>query len=286
MDRHEKHQGRTSRLYGLVFGVMLKSMNLSGTPAVRFPHWGRLLVFFLGLIICIATGYGQAVTPDRQKELRERFLQGKQLVDQKRYLAALDIFKSILQEDPQARGSLLMSGLAYNQLHMFSTASDHFERFLELEPDHLAGNMGALKAYQSSGKSEQALRVRKKLLELQRAGKNPRFQILLSFEREVRKLPNGKIISVQEAFPGKEMYVWKLLLLKKDMTSIDRAIEWKQADSDQKEIMGMDHGEELWILGEPVYQSGELKEYKIRKMHTGPLSYPQAVDYGVKILEQ
>ncbi|MEM6886046.1 MAG: hypothetical protein AAF571_13545 [Verrucomicrobiota bacterium] len=229
-------------------------------------------------------GWAQAVSPERQKELREQFLKGKELVDQKRFLGALDIFKTILSEDPQARGSLLMSGLTYNQLLMFSNASEYFDRFLVLEPNHVAGNMGALKAYQSAGLKDKAARARTKLLQLQREGQDPRFKILLSYEREVRKLPNEQVISVQEAFPDKESFIWKLLLLKNKMTMIERAIEWKRADDSQKEIMGVELTTELWILGEPIYQSGELKEYKIRKIHTGPLLYEQAAQMGFDIL--
>ncbi len=263
---------------------MLKSMNLCRMPASRLRQTGRMLAFFLLFLSFVSTGYSQAVSPERQKELRQRFLEGKQLVDQKRFLPALDIFKKILAEDPQARGSLLMSALTYNQLLMFTTASEHFDRFLALEPNHVAGNMGGLKAYQSTGQKEKAEQVRAKLLELQSEGKDPRFQILLSYEREVRKLPNEKVISIQEAFPGKESFVWKLLLLKKGMTSIERAIDWKKADAAQKEIMGVEATTELWLLGEPIYQSGELKEYKIRKIHTGPLTYDQAVQMGYDIL--
>jgi len=263
---------------------MLKSMNLCRTPGHCLLQTGRVLAFVLFVGAATPLVHAQAVSSERQKELRERFLQGKKLVDQKRFLSGLDIFKEILKEDTQARGSLLMSALTYNQVLMFTTASEYFDRFLALEPDHVAGNMGALKAYQSAGQKGKAIKIRTKLLELQSEGKDPRFDILLSYEREARKLPNEQVVSVQEAFPGKETFVWKLLLLKKGMTSIERSIEWKQADTSQKEIMGVDAASELWILGEPVYQSGELKEYKVRKIHTGPLSYGQAVQFGFDIL--
>lgn len=253
-------------------------------PAPRLLLIGRVLVFFLFWESAGARGHAQAVSAERQQELRQRFLEGKALVDRKRFLPALDIFKEILAEDPQARGSLLMSALTYNQLLMFATASEFFDRFLLLEPNHVAGNMGALKAYQSAGREDKARQARTKLLELQREGKDPRFQILLSFEREVRKLPSEQVISVQEAFPGKEGFIWKLLLLKKGMTSIERAIEWKKADAAQKEIMGVDAASELWVLGEPIYQSGELKEYRVRKVHSGSLAYDQAVQIGYDVL--
>jgi len=261
-------------------------MKLYRIPAHHLFSAGWVLVFFLLCSFFVKTTHAQVVTPERQKELREKFLEGKKLVDQKRFLPALDIFKGILNEDPKARGSLLMSALTYNQLLMFTTASELFDRFLALEPDHVAGNMGALKAYQSSGKIEKALQARTHLLKLQRQGKDPRFQILLSFERQVKKLPGGEVISVQEAFPGKQGFVWKLLLLGEKMTSIERTIEWKRADPAQKEIMGVDATSELWILGEPLYQSGELEEYKVRKIHTGPLGYDQAVMIGFELLTQ
>ncbi len=263
-------------------------MNLCRTPEHRPLQTGRVLAFFflLSCLTLVQLGYSQTVSAEQQQELRTRFLEGKKLVDQRRFLPALDIFKQILAEDPQARGSLLMSGLSYNQLLLFSKASEYFERFLALEPDHVAGNMGALKAYQSSGQLDKALVVREKLLELQREGKDPRFKILLSFEREARQLPSGKVVSVQEAFPDKEAYTWKLLLLEKDLKSINRSIDWKRADAAQKEIMGAAKEDELWILGEPIYESGELKEYKVRKIHTGELSYPQAVQIGVDLFSE
>ena len=72
--------------------------------------------------------------------------------------------------------------------------------------------------------------------------------------------------------------------LKKDLKLIERTIDWKKADASQKEIMEVDAATELWILGEPIYQAGELKEYKIRKIHTGPLSYQQAAQMGFDLL--
>ena len=263
---------------------MLKGMNLYRTPAHRLLPVGRVLAFLFLWGTLAGTGFSQAISPERQQELRQRFLEGKALVDQKRFLPALSIFKEILSEDPQARGSLLMSGLAYNQLLMFTTAAEYFDQFLGLEPDHLAGNMGGLKAYQSAGQKVKAEQTRSKLLELQSQGKDPRFQILLSYEREVRQRPDEQVVSVQESFPNRESFVWKLLLLKKGMTTIDRTIEWKRGDSAQKEIMAVDAATDLWILGEPIYQSGELHEYKIRKIHTGPLTYEQAVEIGYELL--
>ena len=212
MDQQEKPQRRTSRLYGLSFDGMLKSMNLCKTPGHRPLLLGRVLAFLLLWATVLPAVSAQSVSAERQQQLREQFLKGKQLVDQKRFLPALEIFKDILKEDAEARGSLLMSGLTYNQLHMFTTAAEYFDRFLALEPNHVAGNMGGLKAYQSSGQQEKAAKSRATLLELQSKGEDPRFKILLSYEREVRKLPSEKVVSIQEAFPGKETFVWKLHL--------------------------------------------------------------------------
>jgi tetratricopeptide (TPR) repeat protein len=245
---------------------------------------GLLLISAAGMM---ESGWAQSVAPGQQEQLRQRFLAGKELVEKKRFLPALQIFEEILQVDPQARGSLLMSGLTYNQLQVFDKASSFFERFLLLEPDNLSGNLGALKAYQSSGKNEQALAVRDKILELKRLDQDPRFKILLSFEREVRQMPSGQTVSVQEAYPGTETetFAWKVLLLKKGMTSIDRAVEWKRATVAEKKLLEMGADQPLWFLSEPVFAGGELKEVKVRKIHQGELDYSQAVDIAVEILK-
>jgi len=217
--------------------------------------------------------------------LRERFDQGLKQMQQGRYQASLDIFSDILEEDPRARGSLLMSGLINNRLLRFGEASRFFDRFLTLEPDHVSGNLGALKAYQSSGRTAEATAIRNRVLDLWRHRDDPRFEVMISFEREVRALPSGSILSIQEAFPGKGSYQWKAILMDREPETIHRVLEWKVADATQRELMEYTPEDPaLWILGEPIYEDGELQSYKVRTIHRGSLSYERAVAEVLPVL--
>jgi len=220
-----------------------------------------------------------------QEQLKERFDAARQLVTEEKFEEALRRFEGILEVDPNARGSLLMSGLVHNRLYQFDRAALFFDRFLALEPEHVSGALGALKAYQSSGQEEKADLLRDRVMAFRREGVDPRLSRMLNFEREARRLDDGRAISVLEMFPGNTSGTWKLVLMGKDLKQILRRMEWKLADSSELALMGMGPDDPpLWILGEPLYDKEGLSDYKIRKFHEGSLDYRQAVNIGIKEL--
>lgn len=239
---------------------------------------GWMLLFLISLAFTVVA----EPTPEQKAQLKERFDAAQEQVSAGNFEAALQEFHAILAIDPKARGSLLMSGLVHNRLYQFDQAVAFFERFLALEPDHVSGSLGALKAWQSSGQTEKAEATRKRILAFQRSGKDPRLARMLNFEREARRLADGRAISVLEMFPGESGIVWKLVLLGPDLKAIQKRLQWKQADSQQREVMGAGKDDPpLWILGETVYSEEGLAEYKVRQLHSGSLTYAQAVERGV-----
>jgi tetratricopeptide (TPR) repeat protein len=159
------------------------------------------------LAACVLAAFASASEPppEKVKELQERFARGRALLEQREFKEAREVFAGILKEAPEARGSLVLSGVASVELMEFDKAADFFERFLKLEPNDPIGLIGAIKANQALRKNVKVEALRARLLELKKAGSNNVLNTMGSYERERIPQELGHFIAATEYFAEKPL---------------------------------------------------------------------------------
>jgi tetratricopeptide (TPR) repeat protein len=237
----------------------------------------------LGLAVVAAAGWCAAEPLDTAvlEKLRAEFQRGKAEFEAGRAAEALEIFDRILKIDPQARGSLLLSGLALLERNDFAAAAERLDRFLVLEPGHPTGLLNAVKAHQSAGQTAAAESARQLLMARVASGEASRLDGMVSYERERILSVDGRRVSVLETFPGRPSEVrWSYLVMGGD-GKVQRRLEWRVAEGRKGEevrklMPGLPPGE-VWVLGERIEEGGEIKDYKLRGVVAGPLAYADAL---------
>ena len=235
--------------------------------AVGHPH--RQCAGLLALLfVCLLHPATAEPTPEQIAAWKSRFADGVRQVEQGKFTEALAVFDGILAEDPEARGSLLMSGIALNHLGRWEEADRRLTRFLSLQPNHVTGTLAAVQARQGLGKTAEADRFRDQLRRLRREGKDARLNAMKSFERERELRPNGAIWVVLETFqPEGTDAVWAMLALDAGRKQT-RRLEWAPVPPDS--------GQKGYVLGEPIYQDGTLVRYKIHRLAADLPTYDAA----------
>ncbi|MGF1678415.1 MAG: hypothetical protein ACFCUX_04380 [Candidatus Methylacidiphilales bacterium] len=259
-------------------------------PSLKRPvRFTAARAFFMSaaILLNVTGAIGWAQDEEKVREWKARFEKGRLMAEQDRVAEALEIFSAILLEDPQARGSLLMSGLCYNRLHAYESAVPFFERFLKLQPDHVSGTLGAIKALQSSGRTDRAEALIETLYRLRDEGTDPRLKAMLSFEREAVPQANQTSVSILQSFPDHKGYAWRILVLDVSGKRITRQVEWKEGGNMERQMMELQPDESLWILGETIFNADlEVKDYKIHQIMRRKPDYPSAVKAALDILSQ
>jgi tetratricopeptide (TPR) repeat protein len=224
-----------------------------------------------------------------EDQLRERFKEGYALFEEGQYRKALTIFDSILEADPEARGSLFLSGMSYLQLMEFEPAVAYFDRFLKLEPEHVSGLIGAIKVNQSLGNEEAVRYYRQALLRLKSQQADRRLGVMINYEREIISLGRGMRLSILETFPDVESsvrYQAVQILGKK----VIRRLEWILAEGPVRqavEALYSDHkGKPIYVLAETggPATSGE-NDYKMHDVAFESLNYDFARKAFLKVLK-
>lgn len=242
-------------------------------------------------VVCAGDGLRASGVPEgRAKELRQRFEEGCRLVAQNRLEPALEIFASILREDPEARGSLLMSGLVENQRFRFAEAAGFFERFVRLEPTHEQGLMGWIKALHGLGRVEEAEPLRLRLIQLRRSGKSAKLRVMASYEREVVPQAGGAWISVQEYFDEADMRPrWAWLKMKKERV-MERHLQLvRLPESEARQLRESNPAlgpGPVFALSELVYEGEEFRRAKIHRFVSGAAGYVEVRDLALKVLAE
>lgn len=234
---------------------------------------------FILTLILISVSLVEPLHAADQKLLRQRFEQGLKLYEDGKHQEALVIFKDNLSIDPHARGSLLMTALCYNNLGKWTDAIVHFEKFLEFEPRHESGLIGAVKAHQALGNSKRAGQLRSRLILIKGTGGSQRMKLMGSFEREVLSLNDGKFISIQENFSREEFDpLWRYLYIE-GTENVLREFELVKAPKEQakalKATSPKNADKDLYLLGEhlPLEEGKEVRDYKIRALFWGRPTY-------------
>jgi tetratricopeptide (TPR) repeat protein len=213
--------------------------------------------------------------------LRDRFRQGVVLMSQGSNESALKIFNAILDTDPNARGSLLMAGIASNQLGNYLQASDYFDRFLALEPKNSAGLIGAIKANQALNLTPKVDTLRERLVQLRKEGKDIKLNRMISYERQRIPLPGGTGISILESFDDSNAQaIWSFNLIGPENKLIRRI----ELISCPEEFKGQPDASPF-MLAEPVYEGEIIARYKIIEGLQEMPSYEPLRNKVVKMLE-
>jgi tetratricopeptide (TPR) repeat protein len=229
------------------------------------------IALFLSLAQALYSG-----TPEQVADWKLRFQKGVALEKQGLRDEALAVFTQILAEDPQARGSLLMSGLIHLKQGQAKKALDFLEKFQQLEPTHEGGLIAMIKVHQSLGQMEQVERYRKKMLEERNSKKNPLLAQLLSYEREVVPLADGNSLSILENLEqGPERFIWSYVVLDKKNTVL-RRLEWTRI----KASTSMQYA-----LGEAKLQNGLTDQYKIHRLLNEEPDYLKARELALTLLK-
>jgi len=233
-------------------------------------------LLFLGLFMALDKSYLNASTPEQVIDWKLRFQQGATLAQEGKSNEALAIFTKILSEDPEARGSLLMSGLVHLRKFQFAEALGFIERFRKLEPDHEAGLIGMIKIQQGLGDVAAVEPLRLQLQALRAAGKNPRLQAMWSYEREVLPYKKDYTISVQENLEEQAgRFVWAYVVLD-SKNVILRRLEWTKVTM---------QGATNYALGETKLVNGLTNDYKIHRLVKELPDYSKAKSIALEILK-
>lgn len=254
------------------------------TPRTHVRGYWLILGLWLGLAgVCAA-----APTPERAKELRARFKQGCKFVEQNQLEPALGVFAEILQEDPQARGSLLMSGLVENRRFRFTEAAGFFGRFLALEPNHGKGLIGAVKALEGAGRGAEAAPYRERLHALRAKGDGGKLRAMASYEREIIPMAGGRWVSVQEYFDEAELKPrWAFLLMKNEQVIARRVQLNLLPEAEARTLRGGNPAlgtGKVYALSEEIRQGGEFKRVKIHRLLGAGSAYPAVRGMALEIL--
>jgi len=218
------------------------------------------LVFALfGALIFQALG--QSVDPAKVADYKQRFAKGKELAEKGKFQDALKIFKGILAEDPLAKGSLFMAGVTSNQLYEFNAAALYLDKFLDLEPQHTAALINAIKAHQASNDEAKVELYRARLFEKRRLKTDPVLNLMGSYERQRYALKDGGYLSILETFSptGKEAF-YSVIRLSAEQRIVSRE-ELVPAPADASPEM---KGSYLWA--EPHYRNDMMDRYEIKKV--------------------
>ncbi len=245
--------------------------------------FGLLLI----LLLPLPTFSAPTTPPEKTKALRQRFEEGCNLVAQLRLEPALEVFGGILREDPEARGSLLMSGIVLNQLHRFAEAAPFFERFVRLEPNHEQGLIGAVKAFHGAGREGDAEPYRLRLFQMRKTGKSEKLKVLASYEREIIPSADGRWISVQEYFDEADLRPkWSYLQMKNEKT-IGRRLQLNLMPESEAKLARAANASfgpgKVYTLSEAIYENGEFKRTKIHRLVSGNTPYAEVKRMALEV---
>lgn len=247
-----------------------------------------LLLLIAGLQTATTLPLPAGVSPERAQALRARFTEGCRLVEQNRLEPALEIFAEILREDPQARGSLLMSGLVENRRFRFASAADHLQRFMALEPQHEQGLIGLIKALHSNNRAADAEPYRLRLHHLRSSGKSEKLRAMASFERQIIPLADGQWISAQEYFEEADLRPrWAWLLMKNEQTIARRLSLNRLSSADSAELQSTQPSlgpGRVYALSETLYEKGESRGTKIHRLLPASSTFAETTRLATEIL--
>ncbi|MEM1060054.1 MAG: tetratricopeptide repeat protein [Verrucomicrobiota bacterium] len=163
-------------------------------------RWWPVLAVLAGALLAPLASPAQTQDPAKVAELRKQFTKGQALMDEGKMLEALDVFDAILEQEPKARGSLVMAAVINMNLARFSKAIELLNRFRALEPNDPNGLTMLIPAYQALNDTAKANEIVAQLKQLHASGTVPALSQEDYFLRERIQRPDGSQIEILEAY--------------------------------------------------------------------------------------
>lgn len=240
------------------------------------------------LLSCFALlGYAQTPPPDKKADFEKRFKEALQAIDTQNYQKAREICEGIIKEEPKARGSLLIAGMASLELFENDRALPFLEAFRKLEPSNAEGILFSIQANQAEKRTAKVESLRKELFELRKT--NEKLKASPFFIRERFKSAPQRVVIVREYydFTQAPFKVWQVSEINSTTQEEVRYLDFSYnvAASQLKTGETYFFGEIIRIAGVPkeikIYREEKsLPEYSIfRKWMTDALQNPPAAIY-------
>jgi tetratricopeptide (TPR) repeat protein len=216
----------------------------------------RLFLLFL----CFSTLlFSQSTAPSRQADFERRFKEAVAAVQKQDYSKARQICDGIIKEEPKARGSLLIAGMASLELFEPSKAAAYLEAFRKLEPQDPQGIILSIQANQADKKVAKVESLLKELLELRKT--NKKLQSEPFFLRERYKSEKNRVVLVREYydFRAPPYKVWDVNEAELTTSESTRALDFSYNVGVSEGIKKGD----AFFLGELVFKNGQPQQINI-----------------------
>jgi tetratricopeptide (TPR) repeat protein len=154
------------------------------------------------LLLCLTiTVLAQSNSETKRKDFERRFKEAVHAIDTQDYQTARKICDGIIKEEPKARGSLLIAGMASLELFEPAKAIEYLDAFRKLEPLDPQGIMLAIEANQEDKRTAKVEALLKELYELRKT--NAKLQSTENFIRERFKSSDNRLVVIREYFDCK-----------------------------------------------------------------------------------
>lgn len=142
-----------------------------------------ILRFFFLVSLLFSSVSAQNMTPEKRSDFERRFKEAMTALNSGQYSEARSICEGIIKEEPQARGSLLISAMASLELFEPEKAAPRIDAFRKLEPQSPEGILISIEANQALKKTAMVQSLLKDLLELRKTNTKLKSQPFFTRER-------------------------------------------------------------------------------------------------------
>lgn len=208
-------------------------------------------IHFLLFLLSSLT-FAQEVAPSKRLEFERRFKEAVAQIEKQDYQAARKICDTIIKEEPKARGSLLIAGMASLELFEPVKAIEYLEAFRKLEPLDPQGLMLLIEANQEDKRTAKVESLIKELFELRKT--NSKLQSTQSFIRERIKTQENRLLLIREYFDSKKppYKVWEISESNMKTNEKTRSLDFSyNLGASEVEKKG-----EAYFLGETIIKNG------------------------------
>ncbi|MDE1170133.1 MAG: hypothetical protein PW734_02820 [Verrucomicrobium sp.] len=234
--------------------------------SVLFQAIGFLLVLLamLALITWITDGFSQtadAAAPPVGGALHQRYEEAVKLAEAGQREEALAIFRSILADEPKAKGSLYWSGFLNLELGRPEKALPYLARMRKLDPAAYQPVVLTIQANQALGRAESVEAARKDLLSLRNGGKT------------IHGLTDAK------AYPRERFFQSRVEIDEFFEPAQDPYIVWEAVQRDAEGhpmrdvLLAYNPDTRTYLFGENVIEGGAIKQFSLYRRLTAPPAY-------------
>ncbi|MES2309229.1 MAG: hypothetical protein V4507_10265 [Verrucomicrobiota bacterium] len=221
-----------------------------------------LLFLLLTLVVL-----GQSNPSSKQADFERRFKEAVAAIEKQDFAKARQICDGIIHEEPKARGSLLIAGMASLELFEPTKASEYLDAFRKLEPQDPEGLLLSIQSNQAEKKTAKVESLLKELTELRKT--NTKLQSEPFFIRERFKSDKNRIIVIREYYDFRipPYKVWDISEIDTTNNEGVRLLDFSyNAGASEISKKG-----DAYFLGEMVLKNGQPQQINIyREENTRP----------------